>query len=459
MSAKSSPVELVEAHIARVEQVDGEVNAMVLPRFEQALEEARAAEAALDGSGELGPLHGVPFTAKESIEVAGMPCTDGSKLLQGNVSAEDATVVRNLRGAGAILLGKTNIPEFAIHYDSNNLVYGGTHNPHLHGRSAGGSSGGEAAAIATGMSPFGVGSDYGGSIRIPCHFCGVTGIRPGRWIVPYRGHSPASHPMSVQLASEIGPMARYVEDLELLLPIFAQPDLAGDPDVYGASLEPASAAGLRVAAFEEDGITPVGDECREAVRAAARALADAGHEVVEERPPVQAEVRQVFMTIALGEIGAVVWPLVQPAADQLSPQLRRVFRIYIEGREPPSLAEYIGALTHRVELERTVSAWLEQNPIAICPIAPTPAFELGAETVNVNGTEVEEIDLMTLCTYVNLLGLPTAAVPIKRSAEGLPVGVQVIGRRGHEMEVLAVAKELEEAFGRMDPEAVKQDVA
>ncbi len=155
-----------------------------------------------------------------------------------------------------------------------------------------------------------------------------------------------------------------------------------------------------------------------------------------------------------------MWPLVQPAADQLSPQLRRVFRVYIEGREPPSLAEYIGALTYRVELERAVSAWLEQNPIAICPIAPTPAFELGAETVNVNGTEVEEIDLMTLCTYVNLLGLPTAAVPVKRSAEGLPIGVQVIGRRGHEMEVLAVTRELEEAFGGwMDPEAVKQDVA
>ncbi len=279
-----SPVELVEAHIARAEKANGEINALVLPRFEQALEEAREAEAVLDGSGDIGPLHGVPFTAKESIEVAGMPCTDGSKLLQGNVSTEDAVVIRNLRGAGAILLGKTNIPELAIHYDSNNLVYGATHNPHMHGRTAGGSSGGEGAAIATGMSAFGVGSDYGGSIRIPCNFCGVVGIRPGRWIVPYKGHSPAAHPMSVQLASEIGPMARYVEDLELLLPIFAQPDLASDPDVYGAQLEPASAAGLRVAAFEEDGLTPVVGEVREAVRAAARALADAGHEIVEERP-------------------------------------------------------------------------------------------------------------------------------------------------------------------------------
>ena len=201
-----SPVELVQAHIHRAEEV-AELNIVALPRYEEALEEARAAEKQLDDAIGIGPLHGVPFTAKECIEVAGMPCCDASKIFEGNVSTQDATVVRNLRGAGAILLAKTNIPEFAFHYDSNNLVYGGTHNPHLHGRSAGGSSGGEGAAIATGMSPFGIGSDYGGSIRIPCHFCGVTGIRPGRWIVPYKGHSPASHPMSVQLASEIGPIS------------------------------------------------------------------------------------------------------------------------------------------------------------------------------------------------------------------------------------------------------------
>jgi len=454
-----SPVELVEAHIARAEKVNGEVNALVLPRFEQALEEAREAEAALDGSGGIGPLHGVPFTAKESIEVAGMPCTDGSLLLQGQVSAEDAVVIRNIRGAGAILLGKTNIPELAIHYDSNNLVYGATHNPHMHGRTAGGSSGGEGAAIATGMSPFGVGSDYGGSIRIPCHFCGVSGIRPGRWTVPYKGHSPSSHTMSVQLASEIGPMARFIEDLELLLPIFARPDPTSDPDVYGASFEPVSAAGLRVASFEEDGITPVSDECREAVRAAARALVDAGHEVVEERPPNQAEVRECFLTVALSEIGSVVWPILQPHADQLSPQLRYMLETKVEG-EQLDLASYVGGLTQRVDLERAVAAWLEENPIAICPVAPTPAFEIGSTVIDVNGTPVDEVDLMTLCTYVNLMGLPAAAVPIKRSADGLPVGVQVIGRRGHEMEVLAVARQLEEAFGGwMDPEAVGQDVA
>ena len=388
-----------------------------------------------------------------------MVCTDGSKLFEGNVSTEDATVIVNLREAGAILLGKTNIPEFALHYDSNNLVYGATGNPHDTSRSAGGSSGGEGAALAAGFTAFGVGSDYGGSIRIPAAFCGVVGIRPGRWIIPKRGHYPPSLTMSVQLCSEIGPMARYVEDLELLMPVFGKPGPVGDPDVYGADFTPVAADGLRVAVFVEDGITPVQEVCREAARAAGRALADAGHEVVEERPPLQAEVREVFENLALSELAALMWPLVEPHQEALSPQIRHVFRERVQTADT-DLAGYAGRLAYRVDLERAAAAWLEQNPIAICPVTPTPAFPIGTEVLDIEGRQVDEIDLMTLCTYVNALGLPAAAVPVTRSPEGLPVGVQVIGRRGHEMEVLAVARELEEAFGGwMDPEGVRENVA
>ena len=206
-----------------------------------------------------------------------MPCCDASKVFEGNVSTQDATVVRSLRGEGAILLGKTNIPEFAFHYDSNNLVYGATHNPHNPERSVGGSSGGEGAALATGISPFGVGSDYGGSIRVPAHFNGVTGLKPGRWVVPYGGHFPPAQAMSIQLWSEIGPMARYVDDLQLLLPIFAKPDLTTDPDVGAAPAQPDRTPGpLRVAIFDEDGICPVDPAIREAVRNAGSALAERG---------------------------------------------------------------------------------------------------------------------------------------------------------------------------------------
>jgi amidase len=437
-------VELVETHVERAEEQKG-LNIVVLPRYEEALAEAAEAERAISGGGPLGPLHGVPFTAKECIEVAGMPCCDASKIFEGNVSKQDATVIKSLRRAGAILLGKTNIPEFAFHYDSNNLVYGATRNPHAPDRSVGGSSGGEAAALATGITPIGVGSDYGGSIRVPAHFCGVLGLKPGRWVVPYGGHFPPAQAMSIQLWSEIGPMARYVDDLQLLLPIFAQPDLSTDPDVAPHRLDPQQPESLRVAIFDEDGICPVEPALREAVRNAGRALEDAGHEVVEERPPNQAEVREVFEAIALAEVLSLLWPVCEPREEELSPQIRRL----LERRHDleVDLASYAGGLAYRLDLERAACAWLERNQIAICPIAAVPAFPIGTETLEVNGREYEEVDLFSMSTYVNAMGLPAAAVPVGRTDDGLPVAVQVIGRRYREMEVLAVARELEHALG------------
>jgi Asp-tRNA(Asn)/Glu-tRNA(Gln) amidotransferase A subunit family amidase len=439
-----SPVELVQAHIDRAEEVK-DLNIVVLPRYEQALEEARAAEKELSDAIGVGPLHGVPFTAKECIEVAGMPCSNGSKIFEGNVSTKDATVVTSLRDAGAILIGKTNIPEFAFHYDSNNLVYGATRNPHDPERSVGGSSGGEAAALATGITPIGVGSDYGGSIRIPAHFCGVTGLKPGRWVVPYGGHFPPVQAMSIQLWSEIGPMARYVDDLQLLLPIFARPDPTTDPDVVPHNVEPQQPQTLRIAIFDEDGICPVDPAIREAVRSAGRKLADAGHEVVEERPPNQAEVREIFESIALAEVESLLWPACEPRQSELSPQIRRM--LSRREQRDANLSMYAGQLAHRLDLERAACAWLETNHIAVCPIGATAAFPIGTEVLEIDGREVEEIDLFSMSTYVNAISLPAAAVPVGRTPEGLPIGVQVIGRRYREMEVLAIAKELEEIFG------------
>ncbi|HZO60466.1 MAG TPA: amidase [Solirubrobacterales bacterium] len=439
-----SPVELVQAHIDRAEECS-DLNIVVLPRYEQALEEARAAEQALADGGVVGALHGVPFTTKECIEVAEMPCCDASKIFEGNVSTQDATVVRNLRGEGAILLGKTNIPEFAFHYDSNNLIYGATHNPHNPERSVGGSSGGEGAALATGITPIGVGSDYGGSIRVPAHFNGVTGLKPGRWVVPYGGHFPPAQAMSIQLWSEIGPMARYVDDLQLLLPIFAKPDPTTDPDVVPHRIDPDPPQGLRVAIFDDDGLCPVDPAIREAVRSAGRALADAGHEVVEERPPNQAEVREVFESIALAETIGLLWPLIEPREEELSPQIRRL----LARRETldVDLATYAGQLAYRLDLERAVAAWQQSHEIMVCPISATAAFPIGTEVLDIDGQEYEEIDLFSLSTYANAMSLPAAAVPVGRTPDGLPIGVQVIGRRYREMEVLAVAKELEEALG------------
>jgi Asp-tRNA(Asn)/Glu-tRNA(Gln) amidotransferase A subunit family amidase len=446
-----SPVELVEAHVRRAEELNGDLNAIVVPRFDQALEEARAAERSLARGDGVGPLHGIPYTAKECIEVAGTPCTDGSRLFEGNVSLQDAVVVESLRAAGAILIGKTNIPEFAFHYDSNNLVYGATLNPHDRSRSAGGSSGGEAAALASGMTAFSVGSDYGGSIRVPCHFCGVVGIKPGPGVVPYAGHFPPQHPVSIQRWSMIGPMARHVEDLELLLPVFARPNLARDSGVVGRSFEREDVDGVRVAAFEDDGLVPVDDACRGAVRLAAESLREDGHEVVEERAPLQAEVRDAFMAIAMAETAAMLVPFIGDRMGELSPQIARLLEQTAEA--DLTLAHYLRRMVEVTELQHTVYAWLERHPIAISPVAALPAFALGTETLRVGGEDYEEIDFFSLSTYVNAMALPAAAVPITRSEDGLPVAVQVIGRRGREMQVLAVARKLEAAFGGwMDPD-------
>jgi Asp-tRNA(Asn)/Glu-tRNA(Gln) amidotransferase A subunit family amidase len=453
-----SPVELVQAHIDRAETVNPAINAIVLPRFEEALEEARAAERALSAGGEVGPLHGVPFTTKECIEVAGMPCCDASKVFEGNVSTQDAVAVESVRDAGAILLGKTNIPEFAFHYDSNNLVYGATLNPHDRSRTVGGSSGGEGAALASCMSAFGVGSDYGGSIRVPCHFNGVVGIKPGPHVVPYAGHFPPQHPVSIQRWSMIGPMARHVEDLELLLPIFARPNLARESGVVGRSFEPVDVEGIRVAAFEDDGLAPVDESCRRAVRMAVEALRDGGHEVVEERAPLQEEVREAFVAVALAETATMLMPFIGDRMGELSPQIAHL--LVRTADADLSLAHYLGRMVQITELQHAVYAWLERHPIAISPVAALPAFPLGSETLTVEGDEYDVIDLFSLSTYVNAMALPAAAVPVTRSADGLPVAVQVIGRQGREMEVLAVAKELEQAFGGwMDPDETAAQTA
>jgi Asp-tRNA(Asn)/Glu-tRNA(Gln) amidotransferase A subunit family amidase len=301
------------------------------------------------------------------------------------------------------------------------------------------------------MSAFGVGSDYGGSIRVPCHFCGVVGIKPGPGVVPYAGHFPPQHPVSIQRWSMIGPMARFVEDLELLLPIFARPSLARDSGVVGRRFEPEDANGIRVAVFEDDGLVPVDQACRNAARLAADALREQGHDVVEERAPVQAEVRSAFEAVALAEIAAMLLPFIGDRMGELSPQIAKLLE---RTSEPDSsLAHYLGRMVEVTELQHVVYEWLERHPIAISPVAALPAFPVGTETLTVDGQEYDEIDFFSLSTFVNAMALPAAAVPVTRSSDGLPVAVQVIGRRGREMQVLAVARQLEAAFGGwLDPD-------
>jgi Asp-tRNA(Asn)/Glu-tRNA(Gln) amidotransferase A subunit family amidase len=433
-----SAVELIDAHAARIAERDPQVNALVFPRLDEARVEAVEADAALAHGDHLGPLHGVPFTAKEAIAVAGMPAPNGSRLFVDNVSDADAVPLRRLRDAGAILLGKTNVPEFCAHWDTYNELSGATGNPHDVTRSAGGSSGGEAAALASAMTPLGLGSDYGGSIRCPSHFCGVFGLRPGRDTVPWADHYPMVSGPGPRMMASVGPMARCVDDLELALAILAP-------------LEPAVAAPTGVAVFEEDGLQPVSLACRAAVRRAAEALGEAGHDAVEASPPGQAEVRSAYDVVLVHEAASGMLSSLAGHEQQLSPPMRDMIEA-LRGFEP-ALAPYLEAFARLARLEVEADAWLERHGAALCPVAPDVAPPLRGSFGPIDGEPVRPGGKLTLCTYANALGLPAVAVPVARTTAGLPVGVQLIGRRGHERALLALARELEQALGGwLDPD-------
>ena len=435
-----SAVELLDAHAARIEARNAEINAIVLPRLDAAREEARAADAVVARGDPLGPLHGVPFTAKEVIAVAGMPTTNGSRLLAGRVAKEDALVIQRMRSAGAILLGKTNLSEFSAFWDSVNLVYGTTRNPHDGTRTAGGSSGGEAAAIAAAMSPLGIGTDLAGSIRAPAHWTGVFGLRCGRDAIPFPPHDPWPSAAGMQMFGSAGPMARHAEDLELMLAVLAERRLGPAP------VE-------QVAVFEEDGLQPVSLVCREAVRRAAAALAATGMELVDDRLPRAADLRAAFDTILNHEIATAFGPLVTGREGDLTPYVAEAVEAS-RGFEM-SFEAYVEAFQKVAEIDAAATAWFERNSVALCPVAPDVAPPVGTFTFPpVDGEPTRPGGKLSLCTYANALGLPALAVPVMRSDSGLPVGVQLIGRRGEERTLIALARRLEEALGGwLDPDA------
>ena len=319
-----SSTEVVEAFIARIESVDPLLNAVVAPRFDEARREAREADRTRAAGAALPALHGLPFTAKEAIAFGGLPWTNGSRATATRIADRDAGAIRNVRAAGGIFLGGTNVPEFCAFYDTDNDVYGRTCNPHDLERSPGGSSGGESAALAACMTPLGVGSDLGSSIRQPACWTGVFGLKPSRDLVPIDGHAGFGLPPAWRLFAVIGPMARSADDLELGLAALA-----------GHALAPAAPGPLRVAVFEEDGLQPVAAVCRDAVRRAAAALASGGHEVVDAAPPAQAEVRRAYDTMLVTE------PAVAGVATAADPALlSRYGRMAVGGldRFRPDLA-------------------------------------------------------------------------------------------------------------------------
>jgi Asp-tRNA(Asn)/Glu-tRNA(Gln) amidotransferase A subunit family amidase len=444
---KLSPVELVEAHLARIEKVNPKLNAFVQVDAEGARRQARAAEAAVARDEELGPLHGVPISIKSSIEVKGMRCEAGSKLRAGLVAAQDAPLVSRLRSAGAIILGNTNTPELLMAWETDNLLYGRTNNPWDLSRTPGGSSGGEAAAIAAGCSAGGVGSDGGGSIRVPAHFSGICGLKPTPGRIPATGHFPTSvGPFA--LLGVVGPMARTIADLKVLFEVMQGRD-DGDPSAAPVPVRWPSREALkqlRVGYFEDDGRTPVTAETRAAVRTAAEALRRAGFEVEAFRPEGLESARQLWWQLFGIAGGMLLGPLTQGREADLSPILKQ-FSSWVAAEPLHTGQTLLDTWIMRDVVRMQMFSQMRDYPVLLCPVASIPAFRHGERSWEIDGHIVQYLDAWSYTEWFNLLGAPAAVVPVGKSTEGLPIGVQIVARPWEEEVVLAVATELEAQRG------------
>ncbi len=438
-----SPVELVEAHLARIEHLNPKINAFVQIDSEGVLVQARNAEAAVMQNQNLGPLHGVPISIKSSIDVAGMRCEAGTKLREGYIASSDAPLVSRLRNAGAIILGVTNTPELLMAWETDNLLYGRTNNPWDISRTAGGSSGGEAAAIASGCSAGGVGSDGGGSIRVPAHFCGICGLKPTPGRIPATGHYPQSVGPFAQLGV-VGPMARTVADLKLLFEAMQGPDI-GDPSSAPVLVrwpEGNALKKIRIGYFEDDSRTPVTPETRASIRQAAEALRSSGFEVEPFRPEGLEKARQLWWKFFGVAGGMLLGPITSGHEAELSPILKE-FNGWVAAEPPLTAQSLLDTWIERDLLRMQVFAEMEKFPVLLCPVASIPAFRHGERSWQVEGKTVQYLDAWSYCEWFNLLGMPAVVVPVGRTPEGLPIGVQIVARPWEEELVLSVAEELE----------------
>jgi Asp-tRNA(Asn)/Glu-tRNA(Gln) amidotransferase A subunit family amidase len=442
-----SPVNLIEAHLEQIERLNPSLNAFVHISADHARDDASAAEAAVMSGKALGPLHGVPVSIKSSINVAGMKCEAGTRLRDGFVATEDAPLVTRLRNAGAIVLGVTNTPELLMAWETDNLLYGRTNNPWDLVRTAGGSSGGEAAAIAAGMSAGGVGSDGGGSIRVPAHFSGICGLKPTPGRIPSTGHYPESTgPFA--LIGAVGPMARTVADVKLLFEAMQGPDV-GDTCAAPVPVrwpDSEEIKKLRIGYFEDDDRTPVTPETRAAVRTAAEALRNAGFEVEPFRPEGLEEARLLWWNFFGVVGGMLLGPMIKGQEDDISPILKE-FLGWATAKPPHTGETLLDTWVRRDVVRQQFLAQMEKYPILLCPAAAIPAFLHGERSWKIDGKIVEYLDAWSYTEWFNLLGNPAAVVPINRSPEGLPIGVQLVGRPWEEEQVLAVAEALEQESG------------
>ena len=444
-SGQVSAVDVVNAHFAQIERLNPQLNAFIELRTERAIAEASAQDEAAAAGRQRGPLGGLPISIKSAIEVDGLLCETGSPSRKGIRASHDAVCVARLKAAGAIVLGATNVADMLMGYESDNPLYGRSANPWDLQRTPGGSSGGAAAAIAAGMSAAGMGSDGGGSVRVPAHFTGICALKPTPGRVPGTGHQPPClGPFS--LIGLVGPMARTIADLYALFHVVSGWDDA-DPmaaPVGVAPLERQPIGGFRVGFFEDDGRYPVTAETRSAVQAAAAALARSGYDVEGFRPTGLDRARELWDTFFC-EVGLMVLKDPLKGAELELPILKAFLA---RGARPPVTG--IGmtqAWIDRDLVRAEVVRQMERHRILLCPVSSAPAFRHGERSWTIEGRAVGYLEAMVYTQWFNLLGNPAVVVPAGRSADGLPIGVQVIGRPFEEELVLSVAAAIERELG------------
>lgn len=469
---KVSAVELAEDAIGRIERHDGRINAICVRDFDRALAAARAADAEL-ARGVMKPLLGIPLTVKESYNIAGLPTTWGNPAQKDFVPPEDALSIARVKDAGGVILGKTNVPLGLGDWQSYNDIYGTTNNPFDLGRTPGGSSGGSSAALAAGYGPLSLGSDIGGSLRVPAFHCGVYAHKPTFALVPGRGHTPPPFqplPVDRDLAV-IGPMARSAADLSLLLDVIAGPDPLEAGKGYRLALPPARHDALkefRVLVVDTDPVMPTDEVVRGAIHRLAAGLEKTGVKVDRTSPllPDFADTSRLYMRMLMSFLAASFPPDVYAGArtaaaalplDDLSLAAERLRGIAQSHRD------WLMDDVARARLRAQWRGLFRSYDAVICPIMPTPAYphdhsdDQEKRKIRIDGRDHVYPDMLSWPGIATLPGLPSTAIPTELSPDGLPVGVQIVGAWLEDRTVLKLAELIEREFGGFVPPPIFDD--
>ncbi|GAB3450437.1 amidase [Streptomonospora sediminis] len=444
--------EVVRAHLERIEAVNPAINAVVSLCAERAMDEAGAADERLAAGEEVGPLHGLPMAHKDTHETAGLATTFGSPLFAHYVPAHDELVVERMRSAGAITIGKTNTPEFAAGSHTFNPVHGLTRNPYDPACSAGGSSGGAAAALAAGLHPLAEGSDMGGSLRNPASFNNVVGLRPSPGRVPRYPAELGWSALSVQ-----GPMAREVGDTALLLSVLAGPDprspiaLDEPGSAFAPPLAETGLHGLRLAWSPDlGGSAPCERAVTDALAPALQVFAGLGCEVAADAPDL-AGADDVFRTLRAWQFAATLGGLLDAAPDRIKPSLAR----NIEEGRTLSGADVARAELTRTQIHHQVREFFERYDALLMPVSQVVPFDAGLEyPTDIDGAPQQSyLDWMRSCSHITVTGCPALSVPGGFTPDGLPVGLQIVGPHRADVRVLQIGRAFEQAtaYGRRRP--------